>query len=317
MELSTAIITDPASPLNAAGTEPVSYAGRVASLVEALRPRHWLKNTLVFLPFLLSHHIASAAAWRSACLAFAAFSLAASFGYIVNDLFDRHQDRLHPVRRLRPIAAGDVPLEHALLLLAPLLLATGLCCAFLPWQSSAVLAGYFAATAFYSAVAKQRLMADVILLALLYTSRLLMGSFATGNVVSAWLAGFSLTLFLSIALCKRVSELITWRSQQYGNAPGRKYEADDIPILEMMAVSSGFLACLIMVLYLQSAEVLRLYRHPDYLWVGVVGLLYWLGRLFIWTHRGKCPEDPLFFALQDKTTLVVLLAAAVFGVLAI
>ena len=292
-------------------------AVKPADLLRALRPQQWLKNTLVFLPFLLSHHIRSLHAWGAAWLAFAAFSFCASFGYIVNDIFDRHQDRLHPVRKLRPIAAGEVPLGHALFLLLPLLLLTALCCAFLPWEAAAVLLWYLGATVFYSAVAKERLMADVIVLALLYTSRLLMGSFATGNQVSTWLAGFSLTLFLSIALCKRVSELITWRSQQYGSAPGRKYEIDDIPILETMAVSSGFLACLIMVLYVQSTEILTLYRHPQYLWVGVVGLLYWLGRLVIWTHRGKCPDDPLFFALQDKTTLLVLLIAAAFGALAI
>jgi hypothetical protein len=77
-----------------------------------------------------------------------------------------------------------------------------------------------------------------------------------------------------------------------------------------MAVASGFLACLIMVLYIQSPEILRLYRRPEYLWVGVVALLYWLGRLFIYAHRGECPDDPLFFALQDRTTFAVMIAAA-------
>jgi 4-hydroxybenzoate polyprenyltransferase len=290
---------------------------RAADLLHALRPQQWLKNALVFLPFLLSHHIRSLHAWGNAWLAFAAFSLCASCGYIVNDIRDRHQDRLHPVRKLRPIAAGNVPVGHALSLLPPLLLLAGLCVAFLPWQSGVVLAGYLGATVFYSAVAKGRLMADVIVLALLYTSRLFVGSFATGNVVSTWLAGFSVTLFLSIALCKRVSELIRWRNRQVENAPGRRYQTDDIPVLEMMAVSSGFLACLIMMLYVQSTEILALYRHPQYLWVGVIGLLYWLGRLIIWTHRGKCPDDPLFFAVQDKTTLLVLFVASVFAVLAI
>src|SRR5947209_5290953 len=149
-------------------------------------------------------------------------------------------------------------------------------------------------------------MADVILLAGLYLMRLLAGSLATANVVSHWLLAFALSLFLSLALSKRVSELIVWQSMEYDYAPGRSYRAEDIPVLEAMAVASGFLACLIMVLYIQSPEILRLYRRPEVLWMMVVALLYWLGRLFLYSHRGECPDDPLLFAVQDLTTLVVL-----------
>ena len=84
-----------------------------------------------------------------------------------------------------------------------------------------------------------------------------------------------------------------------------------------MAVASGFVACLIMVLYIQSPEILRLYRRPEYLWLGVVALLYWLGRLFVYAHRGECPEDPLLFVLQDRTTFVVLVIAGAFGAFAV
>jgi hypothetical protein len=111
--------------------------------------------------------------------------------------------------------------------------------------------------------------------------------------------------------------LIAWRAVALDHAPGRGYRADDAPVLESMAVASGFLACLIMVLYIQSPEILRLYRRPEFLWVGVVALLYWLGRLFIYAHRGECPDDPLFFALKDRTTFFVLMVAGGFAVLAV
>jgi 4-hydroxybenzoate polyprenyltransferase len=282
-----------------------------------IRPGQWLKNALVFLPFLLAHDLRSVHRWIEASLAFIAFSAAASVSYVFNDVLDRYQDRIHPRRRRRPLASGEMPLGAALLLPIPLVAIAAACCVFLPWQCSVVLLWYLATTTFYSAVAKERLMADVIILALLYTSRLIFGSFATANVVSPWLSGFSLSLFLSLALCKRVSELIVWRSIHHHNALGRKYEADDIPILEMMAVTSGFLACLVMTLYIQSPEILVLYRHPHMLWVAVIGLLYWLGRLFLYTHRGKCPDDPLLFAVQDSTTLIVLGIAGVFVLLAV
>jgi 4-hydroxybenzoate polyprenyltransferase len=291
--------------------------GSMAWIARALRPYQWLKNALVFVPFLLSHQVASGEKWLAASLLFLAFSFCASAGYVVNDILDRRQDRLHPRRRLRPIAAGEAPLAQAIWLPLPLAALAGLCCAFLPPLCGLALAAYLVMTTLYSAVVKNLVVADVLLLALLYLLRLLAGSAATGDVVSHWLLAFALALFLSLALCKRVSELSVWRSIDQQGAPGRKYLADDVPVLEMMAVASGFLACLIMVLYIQSPEILRLYRRPECLWVGVVALLYWLGRLFIYSHRGECPDDPLLFAVQDRTTLVVLAVAGTFALLAV
>lgn len=279
--------------------------------IAALRPYQWLKNVLVFVPFLLSHEVSSAAKWIDATLLFFAFSFCASAGYVVNDLIDRKQDQLHARRKLRPIASGALPPGTARWLPVPLLAAAAACGAFLPRACLLALALYLALTLLYSKKVKDLVMADVLLLAGLYLLRLLAGSLATGNVVSHWLLAFALALFLSLALSKRVSELIVWRPSHPGGVPGRKYRADDIQVLEMMAVAAGFAACLTMVLYIQSPEILRLYRRPDWLWVGVVALLYWLGRLFIYSHRGECPDDPLLFALQDKTTLVVLGVAGV------
>jgi len=284
---------------------------RWGAVARVLRLYQWLKNALVFLPFLLSHQVESAAKWTSASLLFLAFSFCASAGYVVNDILDRQQDRLHPRRRRRPIASGEAPLSVALWLPLPLLAAAGICCVFLPPACGLALALYLALTVLYSTKVKDLVMADVLLLAGLYLLRLLAGGAATHNVVSQWLLAFALALFLSLALCKRVSELIAWRAIHHDSAPGRRYRADDVPVLEMMAVAAGFAACLIMVLYIQSPEILRLYRRPEYLWVGVVALLYWLGRLFIYSHRGECPDDPLLFAVQDRTTLLVLAVASV------
>jgi len=287
------------------------------AVLRAMRPSHWLKNTLVFLPFLLAHEVGRADKWIAATLLFAALSFCASAGYVVNDILDRHQDRRHPRRSRRPIASGELPLATARWLPLPLAVLAAVCCVFLPPTCMAALAAYLVLTAFYSAVAKKLVMADVLLLAGLYLLRLIAGSFATGNTVSHWLLAFALTLFLSLAMSKRVSELMAWRSVACDHAPGRSYRAEDAPVLEAMAVASGFLACLIMVLYIQSPEILRLYRRPEYLWLGVVALLYWLGRLFIYAHRGECPEDPLLFVLQDKTTLVVFVIAGAFAVFSV
>lgn len=287
------------------------------AILRALRPYQWLKNALVFVPFLLSHEVGSAAKWVAATLLFLAFSFCASAGYVVNDIVDRQQDRLHPRRRSRPIASGEVPLGAALWLPLPLLAMAAVCCGFLPPACGLTLALYLTVTVLYSTKAKDLVMADVLLLAGLYLLRLLGGSLATQNSVSHWLLGFAVALFLSLALSKRVSELIAWQAIGQEGAPGRRYRTGDAPVLEMMSVAAGFVACLMMVLYIQSPEVLQLYRRPEYLWVGVVALLYWLGRLFIYSHRGECPDDPLLFAVQDRTTLVLLGVAGVCALFAV
>jgi 4-hydroxybenzoate polyprenyltransferase len=294
-----------------------SAAIRPLAMIRALRPQQWLKNTLVFPPFLLAHEIHAPEKWLAAVWMFLAFSLCASAGYVVNDIFDRSQDRRHPRRSRRPIASGELPLRAALWLPGTLATLAALCCLFLPPACGLALGAYLALSILYSIAVKRLIMADVLLLAGLYLLRLIAGSFATGNVVSHWLLAFALTLFLSLALSKRVSELIAWRTVSLDRAPGRSYRGEDAPVLEMMMVASGFLACLIMVLYIQSPEILRLYRRPEYLRFGVVALLYWLGRLFLYTHRGECPDDPLFFAVRDRTTLVMLLAAGALALFAV
>jgi 4-hydroxybenzoate polyprenyltransferase len=288
-----------------------------SALWRVLRPYQWLKNLLVFLPFLLAHEYGSGEKWQAALLLFAAFSLSASASYVINDILDRREDRAHERKSRRPIASGEIPLWVALWIPLPLLTLAGICCLFLPASCGIALAAYFAATMVYSMAAKRLVMADVILLALLYLWRLVAGSFATGNTVSHWLMAFALTLFLALALWKRVSELMAGKPAGNGRAPGRGYRTEDATVLEAMAVASGFLACLIMVLYIQSPEILRLYRRPEYLWLGVVALLYWLGRLAIYAHRGECPDDPLLFAVQDGTTLAVFGAAAALAWMAV
>src|SRR6266404_6412347 len=84
-----------------------SQGPRVASLIRLLRPYQWLKNTLVFLPFLLAHEYRDVHKWIYALLAFGTFCMVASAGYVINDVLDRAQDREHPRKSLRPVASGE------------------------------------------------------------------------------------------------------------------------------------------------------------------------------------------------------------------
>lgn len=292
---------------------PAAARPGLRSLLRALRVHQWAKNLLLFVPLVAAHRVLEPSRVVQALLAFVSFSLCASSVYVVNDLMDLEADRVHPSKRRRPFASGELPVRAGLWL-APLLLGAGaaVALALLPLPFAALLGAYFATTLAYSLYLKQVLMLDVLVLAGLYTVRIFGGSLAVGVPTSSWLFTFSMFLFLSLALVKRLSELRRLRLSQQAAAPRRGYRAEDYEQLGSLGVASGWLSVLVLALYITSREVTVLYRHPERLWLLCPLMLYWLGRVWLLAHRGEVDEDPLVFALKDKVSYGVgLLCAAV------
>jgi 4-hydroxybenzoate polyprenyltransferase len=275
-------------------------------LVKALRVHQWLKNVLVAVPMFAAHAMGERLALLHVAAAFVAYSLCASSVYMVNDLSDLRADRLHPRKRLRPFASGDLPLVHGLLL-APILLASAFSIAWLllPPTFTLVLAGYYCASMSYNFVAKQRAVWDVILLAGLYVMRVFAGAAAVPVPLSFWLLAFSMFLFLSLALAKRYSEMLVQQGLGRTVAHGRGYSTDDMPLLQSMGLSSGYLAVLVFALYINSPEIHRLYPRPYMLWAICPLLLFWVSRVWLKTHRGEMHDDPVVFAARDATSLFI------------
>jgi 4-hydroxybenzoate polyprenyltransferase/phosphoserine phosphatase len=278
---------------------------RLKALLKALRPRQWLKNLLVFTPMLASHTLELPVLLAS-LLAFVVFSLCASSAYLLNDALDAQDDRMHPVKRRRPIASGALPLWLGLAA-SPLLAAIGLALSALFNPLLLAAAGvYLAATLTYSLHLKRLLMIDIVALAVLYTLRVLGGGAATGIEPSFWLLAFSFFIFLSLALLKRHSELGRLQRDGKEKTRGRGYTtADRLPV-GIMGVNAAFVSLLIFILYFNSENVLMLYAHPVWL-LGIIPLLvFWLGRLWTLSFRGEVNEDPVLYVSRDKVSLAVL-----------
>jgi 4-hydroxybenzoate polyprenyltransferase len=275
-------------------------------LVRSIRVHQWLKNSLVFVPIMAAHQIWDAAADLRVLAAFCAYSLCASSVYVLNDLTDLRSDRLHPRKRNRPFASGDLPLGFGLVL-SPVLLATSVAIAIavLPWIFLVVLATYYVSSMAYNFAAKEAAVWDVVLLTGLYVLRVLAGAAAVPVVPSVWLLAFSMFVFLSLALAKRYSEMYTLHKLGRDHAHGRGYLTDDMPVLQSMGVASGYLAVLVMALYISSPEVHSLYLRPYLLWAICPLLLFWTTRIWLKTHRGQMHDDPVVFALRDKVSLLV------------
>jgi 4-hydroxybenzoate polyprenyltransferase/phosphoserine phosphatase len=280
----------------------------VGALVRAMRPHQWTKNLLLLVPLLLSHAI-TLKLLIAGLLAFCSFSLAASGTYLVNDLLDIESDRHHPKKRKRSFAAGDLSpiagvVAVVLFLALAFAMARGMPGAFGVW-----LLLYVAITLLYSAQLKRIPIVDVLVLSGLYTLRLLAGSSATDSHISHWLGGFSVFLFFSLAIAKRFAELENLMASQSIPKNGRGYILADIEQLRAFGTASAFAAVVIFANYISGSDVTALYRNPTLLWLIVPLMILWLCRVWLLASRGELDEDPVVFALTDRMSLLIGVAA--------
>jgi len=290
---------------------------RLLDYLKPLRFQHWLKNLLVFVPLLTAQRLFEDALWWKTTLAFAAFGCCASAGYILNDLLDLEADRRHPRKRLRAFASGELPLSYGFVMIPVLV---GLGCLIGVWVSPLFLLfamSYFALSLTYSLYIRKVVLLDVIVLATFYTMRIMAGSAAVGIWPSHWLLAFSTFLFFSLALVKRYSELVIMRRIDGDQAKARGYELDDGELIASMGVASGFLAVLVLALYINTDTAQAFYGRYQLIWVLCPLLLYWIGHIWLIAHRGKMPDDPVVFTIRDPISRVLILLMLVTTLLAL
>jgi 4-hydroxybenzoate polyprenyltransferase len=283
---------------------------RIKVWLRAARVQQWVKNLLVFLPLMTSHRVSDITAAKNALLVFLAFSVAASSTYVLNDLLDLAADRNHNLKASRPFASGDLSIVQGMGLALFSLASAILLAAFLPFSARVVLVSYLILTLLYSLWLKQKLILDVLILASLYTFRIVAGGVATHIKLSDWLISFSLFLFLSLAICKRSSELMNLLKARKTRTTGRFYETGDLEPLNICGICSGVLACLLLLLYGNSQQAQTLYATPRLLYFLCPILFYWISRLWILTFRGHLKEDPILFAVRDTVSYAVFIAMA-------
>ncbi len=277
---------------------------KLVAMLKAMRLHQWMKNLLVFVPLMAAHQYADASRDVLALMAFVIFSLTASSVYLLNDLVDVQDDRHHARKRHRPFASGALSLMMGWVSWPVLLLgAVVLSALLMPVLFSVSLGIYFVLTVAYSLQLKQLAVVDVLTLAALYTLRIIAGAAAIDVAVSFWLLLFSMFIFLSLALIKRYSELKVARDTgKTGALRGRGYEPDDLELVSSLGGSSGFIAVLVLALYIQDGQAAHLYATPQIIWLACPVMLFWISRAWLIAHRGLMHDDPIVFALKDKVS---------------
>ncbi len=273
--------------------------------LRALRIHQWLKNFLLFIPILAAQQLSDGQSIFILLVAFFSFSFCASSVYITNDLLDLENDRRHPRKKYRPFASAKLPISLGVLI-APILITLSIVLGkFVGKEFLVVLILYLLLTVLYSLVFKRIVLVDCLVLATLYTVRIIAGAVAVSLSLSFWLLAFSVFIFLSLALVKRYSELIVQADAGKSVAHGRGYVVSDASLLQTLGVSSGYISVLIIALYMHSETVKSLYVQPIAIWLMLPILLFWVSWMWLKATRGEMHDDPIVFAVRDKASLLV------------
>ena len=290
--------------------EIIKEVGKKSTLriwLKQIRIHQWSKNLLIFIPLLASHNIADLDSIYNSVLGFILFSLCASSVYMLNDLVDLQNDRKHKSKKNRPVACAKISIFSAAFSCLALL-ATSCIGAYLlmPLWFFISIISYYILTLSYSLVLKKLEVFDVIMLASLYTIRIIAGAFAISTALTFWILSFSMFIFLSLAFVKRHCEIFDHRKSGSSEAiSGRGYYSSDLEIISSLGCASGYLSVMILALYIQDPSTIELYSRPRIIWFACPLFLFWISRIWVLAHRGKIHDDPVFFAIKDKISWVV------------
>ena len=286
------------------------------TLARLLRVKQWTKNAVVFAAFVfaLGDRNQDLAAWElwKVCLAALAFSLVSSAVYIINDLRDASQDRLHPIKRRRPIAAGEVGTGSALGVAAGLLL-VGMGGAWrLGSDFLAVVGAYLALQIIYTLWIKRIPLVDVIVIALGFVLRALAGAVVIHVVISPWLLLCAMLLALFLGLCKRRHEKVNLAGQGTRESLG----GYDERLLDLLISMTGGASLVCYSIYTLWPETVAKFGTP---WLGatIPFVVFGLFRYMDLVYRQEKGDRPEQILLTDLPLIadVVLYGAAVLWIL--
>jgi 4-hydroxybenzoate polyprenyltransferase len=280
----------------------VSQRTRARAALAALRPRQWSKNLLLFAGIIFAAKLGDAARWGEAIAAFWAYCAASSAAYLVNDVRDAEDDREHPVKRLRPVASGELSARFALGLAAVLAAAAITVAALLGPGSAALMGGFFVLQTAYTGGLKHVILIDVLAISGLFVLRASAGAEAVEVRISPWLLICTGLLALFLALAKRRGELVLVGAEE---TPGR-------PVLE--GYSLALVDQLVTVVAASTVIAYSLYTFTasdsNAMMATVPFVVYGIFRYLLLLHRHGLGEEPENVLLTDVPLILTVVAWA-------
>lgn len=268
------------------------------SLLRLARPSHWIKNLVVLLPVVLAVRMDDTSAWAAAGLAAAAFCLAASAVYIINDIHDREKDRLHPCKRDRPLVTGRVSIPVAAIAAGVLAIAAAAMAIGVNPMVLLVVLAYLVLQLAYTYFLKRKMLVDVICIALGFVLRAAAGAVAIGVQISPWLFVCMFTICLFMGFCKRCNEIMTAGEELVARRHRgtlAKYTPELLTIL--ITISAGIAVVAFLLYATSDRTVMNL--GTNYLIYTLPVFIYGVFRFAMLSMQGIY-RDPTDLILRDR-----------------
>ncbi len=284
----------------------------ILEMIRVARPKHWAKNVVVLLPVLFAMRMNDPWAWMSAGLTLGAFCLVSSFAYILNDIRDLDSDRRHPVKNSRPLAAGRLSMGTALVEAVGLLCAGLVLGAAVRPQTLIILGLYALLQGVYSFALKQRVLLDVIAIALGFVLRTIGGAVAIGVAISPWLFICMFTLCLFMGFCKRYNELALFDDPRQAGALRTTLLSYTQPLLTHLITVSAGIAVVGFLLYGLSDSTVEHFGTNYFVYTLPV-MVYGVFRFAMLSMQGAY-ADPTELFFRDRpfqATVALWLAMAI------
>jgi 4-hydroxybenzoate polyprenyltransferase len=272
--------------------------------IQLVRPKQWIKNIFVLAALVFSNSLHDAEKVRLSLLAFVAFCMVSSAGYVFNDILDRERDRLHPGKKNRPIARGEIGVFQAGMLSIGLAAGAGLLSGLLlPEVFGLTIALYLLLVIFYSTVLKHRMLLDVIVIAILFVMRALGGALAIEVEVSSWLLICTFMLCLFLGFGKRRCEVV-----RLGNSNNMHEHRKTLPgytteLLNHLLSTSGGIAILTFLLYTRDTSYEAAFPNKAHLVYTLPMVVYGVFRYAMLIEMGKA-TGPTDLIVNDRPFMI-------------
>jgi 4-hydroxybenzoate polyprenyltransferase len=276
----------------------------IRPLFQSLRPAQWAKNFFVLAPLVFGDLLLVERAAARAFLAVVAFCCASSAVYLINDLRDREEDRQHPLKRLRPLAAGTLGVPAAVAAVGVLGAAALAISWYLGLLFTAVLGAYLTLNILYTLWFKHMVILDVMSISLGFVLRVVAGAEATGVLVSRWLFLCTIFLALFLAFSKRRHEITLLAGAAAGQRPVLDHYSP--AFLDQMINVVTASAVVSYALYAVAPETVRKF-HTENLIYTIPLVLYGIFRYLYLMYQRPGERNPTEAILRDPPFLVNML----------
>lgn len=288
----------------------------ILHLIRLIRPKQWIKNFFVFAPLLFSRHVFHLDYLFLSISAFFIFSLASSAVYIINDILDVESDRVHPKKKYRPIASGELSVKQALVFLVVLVAIIIITLVFQRPIFAFVIVLYLITNLLYSLKVKSIVLLDVFFISFGFMLRVLGGAAAIGVPVSSWMVLTTIFISLFLAISKRRSELSQTLNKENIDKQRKVLKEYSVEFADQINTIAAAGTIISYALYTVSERTVNTFGTEKLIYTTPF-VIYGIFRYMYLMHQKNLGESPTSIVTKDIPIIIDVISWFVFSLIII